>query len=84
MASQEGAQRIKWVGKFILLIGCTIDVLVWLFLFSTMGSASLFYLALMLITPVAFGGLVYALGWILEGYSLPPRSTLPPLNDDDV
>ena len=75
MASQEGAHRIKIVGKFIILIGCTLDVLIWMFLFGgRAGAAGLFYLALMLITPVAFGGIVWALGWILEGYKQPPRS----------
>jgi hypothetical protein len=28
----------------------------------------------MLITPVAFGGIVWALGWILEGNNQFPRS----------
>jgi hypothetical protein len=75
MASQEGAQRIKTVGKFIILIGCTIDVLIWMFLFGgSAGAGGLFYLALMLITPVVFGGIVWALAWILEGYKQPPHS----------
>ena len=73
MASQEGAHRIKTVGKFIILIGCTIAVITLLIIFNT-RSVELLWLAYLLITPVAFGGFVYALGWILEGYSQPPQS----------
>ena len=74
MASQEGAHRIKTVGKFIILIGCTIAVVVWLSFFGIHGSFGLVELVIMLITPVAFGGVVWALGWILEGYNQPPHS----------
>jgi multisubunit Na+/H+ antiporter MnhG subunit len=74
MAWQEGAERIKTVGKFLTLIGSTIVVLVWLSFFAARGGFGLVELLLMLITPVTFGGIVWALGWILEGYNQPPRS----------
>jgi len=72
MAWQEGAQRIKTVGKFIILISCTIGVVVWRVLFRAQGGIGLVELMVVLITPVTLGGLVYALGWILEGYQRPP------------
>ncbi len=83
MASQEGAHRIKTVGKLIILISCTIAVIAWLLILNT-RSVELLWLVSLFITPVAFGGLIYALGWILEGYSLPPRHNLHLRNDDDL
>ena len=77
MASQEGARRIKTVGKLIILISCSIAVIAWLLIFNT-RSVELLWLVSLLITPVAFGGLVYALGWILEGYSQPPHELRDP------
>jgi hypothetical protein len=74
MASQEGAHRIKTLGKLIILIGCTIVVLLWLSLFGAHGNMGLVELLVMLMTPATLGGLVYALGWILEGYNQPPHS----------
>ena len=44
MASQEGAHRIKTVGKLIILISCTIAVIAWLLLILNTRSVELLWL----------------------------------------
>ena len=65
MAKHEGIRRIKIVGKLMMLLGATLATLIWIL---TGPASSIFTLLLLLPGPVLLGGLVWALGWILEGF----------------
>jgi hypothetical protein len=72
MAKVAGVRRIKITGKVIMLIGITFAVLTWVLLYGTTGSiGGLVMLLGALSYPVGFGGLVWAAGWIAEGFFQP-------------
>jgi hypothetical protein len=73
MARLEGARRIQLVGKWIMLIGCTLATLFWTFeVKNTSASVAFTSLALMLVPPLLLGGIVWVVGWIIEGFQSPP------------
>jgi hypothetical protein len=72
LANIAGVHRIKITGKVIMLIGITFAVLTWVLLYGTTGEiGGLVMLFGALSYPVAFGGLVWAAGWIAEGFFHP-------------
>ena len=73
MARLEGARRIQLVGKWIILIGCTLATLFWILaLTNTSAPAAFAYFALMFVPPLFLGGIVWVVGWIIEGFQSPP------------
>ena len=70
MAKKEGVRRIVLTGKLILLIGITLGML------SVGLQATFLNGALLIGGPIglrvaALGGLVWAAGWIAEGFTWP-------------
>ena len=73
MAQLEGSRRIQLVGKWIMLIGCTLVTLFWTFeVKNTAASAAFTSLAVMLVPSLFLGGIVWVIGWIIEGFQSPP------------
>ena len=74
MAKKEGIRRIVMVGKLIVSMGITLAVLSFLITFKL---AEIFLNPSVLIGGsialhvTAFGGLVWAAGWIAEGFAEP-------------
>jgi len=68
MAKSEGATRIIFVGKAIILIGLTLGVLAGFFFGNGLvGGMFALYIA-------GLGGLVWVAGWIVQGFFIdPPR-----------
>ena len=68
MAKSEGVRRIMMVGKVIVLIGVTLGVLAGLLFFGSpgilLGGTIAMYVA-------AFGALVWAAGWVIQGFTQP-------------
>lgn len=72
MATLEGARRIQIVGKWIILIGCTVVAIFWLFLGRSVYSlAGLVFFLPFFLPPVVLGGILWAAGWIIEGFQKP-------------
>jgi uncharacterized integral membrane protein len=73
MAQLEGARRIQLVGKWIILIGCTLATLFWILAFqNTSASAAFISFAVIFMPPLFLGGIVWVVGWIIEGFQNPP------------
>jgi hypothetical protein len=73
MAQLEGARRIQLVGKWIILIGCTVATLFWTFgMTNTTASAAFISFVVIFVPPLFFGGIVWVVGWIIEGFQSPP------------
>lgn len=72
MAKQEGVRRIVIIGKLIVLIGITLSTLsvVMVFGFRDMFPY-LIALAPIGLEVAAFGALVWAAGWIAQGFTRP-------------
>jgi len=74
MAKQEGVRRIVMTGKLIVLIGITLGVLSVVTLFAP---RELFFYPVLLeavsiaLRVAALGGLVWAAGWIADGFTTP-------------
>lgn len=71
MAKQEGIRRVVITGKLIVLIGVALGLLSVITMFSPRNM--FFYPVLMYGAPLAlpvagFGGLVWAAGWIADGF----------------
>ena len=65
MANIAGIRRIKITGKVIMLTGITFAVLTWVLLYGRAGGIGGLIMFLGALSyPVAFGGLVWAAGWI--------------------
>jgi hypothetical protein len=84
MANVEGAIRMKYFGKFVFLCGLIFTVLgAILFLLSWLSRAplpiapmagiGLVLLVYIGILPQVIGGLVWAGGWIVEGFLAPQK-----------
>jgi len=72
MAKIEGVRRIMITGKVIALVGSAFAVLTWILLYSIMeGRIALIMLLGWLSYPLALGGLVWAAGWITQGFLHP-------------
>jgi hypothetical protein len=79
MAKTEGVRRIVMTGKLIVLIGITLGVLAIVMIFGLRDTFALdpflrdvvLFGASMAPRVVALGGLVWAAGWIAEGFSQP-------------
>jgi hypothetical protein len=61
MARNEGVRRIMTTGKVIMLIGVTLGVALGLMAYLVWGITTALYVA-------ALGGLVWAAGWIVQGF----------------
>ena len=70
MAKNEGVRRIMWTGKLIVLIGITLAAVFYMVLSKFPELLNLVLLGAPL-PVVAFGGLVWAAGWILHGFNQP-------------
>lgn len=72
MAKSEGARRIIITGKVIILIGITLGVMTWVILFNF---PQLLTAGILIAGPAlyvaALGGLVWAVGWIVQGFNQP-------------
>ena len=71
MAKNEGVRRIMLTGKLIMLTGVTLVVVTYLVLFKFPELGSLLVLLGAPLPVLAFGGLVWAAGWILQGFNHP-------------
>jgi hypothetical protein len=71
MAKNEGVRRIMLTGKLIVLIGITLAVVFYVALSKFPELLSLLALLGAPLPVVAFGGLVWAAGWILQGFNQP-------------
>jgi hypothetical protein len=73
MAKKEGVRRIVMTGKLIVLIGITLGVLSAVMMFGLREVLDMFVLYGMSIAVrvAALGGLVWAAGWIAEGFIRP-------------
>ena len=77
MAKEEGVRRIVMTGKLIVLIGITLGLLsVVLMLgfpdiFRVFADSSVRIAVSIALRVAAFGGLVWAAGWIAEGFTRP-------------
>lgn len=70
MTLSEGISRIKRIGKGMAIWGAVIGVLFsCVLLFMNTGSISL--MVLMVLFPLLLGGVVFAFGWVLEGFLSP-------------
>jgi hypothetical protein len=77
----EGARRIKRVGLIVMVVGSFVAVILWIIaLLWQMGppnnspfrlGAVLASLLFALFVPLFFGGALWTLGWILEGFLRP-------------
>jgi uncharacterized membrane protein len=73
MAQLEGARRIQLVGKWIILIGCTLATLFWILAFEKSTASAVFTsFAAIFVRPLFLGVIVWAIGWIIEGFQSPP------------
>ena len=71
MAKSEGARRIRIVGKVIMLIGVAIGALGGVLFWSR---PEVLVISTIALYGVGFGALVWAAGWIVQGFlSDPPR-----------
>jgi hypothetical protein len=74
MAKKEGVRRIVMTGKLIVLIGITLGVLSVVMMFGLrdifLNPGVLFGISIAL-RVAALGGLVWAAGWIAEGFTRP-------------
>jgi hypothetical protein len=64
MDKHEGARRITMLVKFIMLIGLTVGVALGMTFGMILGIMSSVYI-------IAFGGIVWAAGWIIQGFNRP-------------
>jgi hypothetical protein len=73
MAKKEGVRRIVIIGRLIVLIGVALGVLyfVAVFAFRDMLRYPVLYGVSIALQVAAFGGLVWAAGWIAEGFTSP-------------
>jgi hypothetical protein len=72
MANIAGVRRIKITGKVIMLVGITFAVLAWVLLYGQAGGIGGLVMFLGALSyPVGFGALVWAGGWIAEGFFQP-------------
>jgi uncharacterized integral membrane protein len=60
-------------GKWIILIGCTLATLFWILAFENTSASAVFTsFAAIFVRPLFLGGLVWVIGWIIEGFHSPP------------
>ena len=73
MAKSEGVRRIMLTGKLIILIGITLGVMAYVVLvsFPQLLTSGILIGAPIAIYVAALGGLVWAAGWIVQGFSQP-------------
>ncbi len=74
MAGQEGARRIQSIGKWIILIGCTLAGISWFLAAnrSAAPAAAFGFFLFMFVPSLFLGGIIWAIGWIIEGFQRPP------------
>jgi hypothetical protein len=74
MAKQEGVRRVVMTGKLIVLIGIALGVLSVLTVYASRNMflyPGLFYGLSIALRVAALGGLVWAAGWIADGFTRP-------------
>lgn len=69
MAKNEGARRIMLTGKLIALIGITLAAVFYIVFSKVPELLNLLTLLAAPLPVLAFGGLVWAAGWILQGFN---------------
>jgi len=74
MAKTDGTRRIIVTGKVIILIGITLGVMTWVIVFNVpqLLTAEIL-IAVPALSVAALGGLVWGVGWILQGFNQPDR-----------
>jgi hypothetical protein len=74
MGATEGAKRIKRVGIYAMAIGSLLGVGTWCFglIAGTTKVGIVQSLIVLLALPLFFGGVIWVLGWIIEGFTQPP------------
>ncbi len=75
MAAVEGARRIRQLGKFVLVVGSLCAFTLWVVAEATGKTkvGPLEQLIAFLFLPLFFGGILWLVGWILEGFLKPAR-----------
>jgi hypothetical protein len=74
MDVSRGIGRIYTLAKRVMLIGPLAGISIWLSLFLSTGSESIAQGLFLVAFPLAIGGVIWLIAWIVEGFASPEQS----------
>lgn len=68
MNTLEGMHRIHLLAKRIMLFGSLVGTALWILMYVLRGGGGLMDLFILVAAPLACGGILWVIAWILEGF----------------